>query len=172
MQITNGNLYTVNKVNGHWYLRQNAAWVDAGATAPDGAIIYGGQPGVLTTPEGTWTFGAQATDGVNWNTQLNGNANGWGVQMQITNGNLYAINKVNGHWYLRQNAAWVDAGATAPDGAIIYGGQPGVLTTPEGTWTFGAQATDGVNWNTQLNGSANGWGVQMQITNGNLYTRQ
>jgi hypothetical protein len=170
MQITNGNLYTVNKVNGHWYLRQNAAWVDASDTAPDGAIIYGGQPGILTTPEGTWTFGAQATDGVDWNTQLNGSANGWGVQMQITNGNLYTVNKVNGHWYVRQNAAWVDAGTTAPDGAIIYGGQPGILTTTEGTWTFGGQATDGVDWNTQLNGNANGWGVQMQITNGNLYT--
>ena len=24
----------VNKVNGHWYLRQNAAWVDAGTSAP------------------------------------------------------------------------------------------------------------------------------------------
>jgi hypothetical protein len=34
--------------------------------------------------------------------------------MQITNSNLYAFNKVNGHWYVRQNASWVDFGATAP----------------------------------------------------------
>jgi hypothetical protein len=34
MQITNGNLYTVNKVSGHWYVRQNGNWVDAGTTAP------------------------------------------------------------------------------------------------------------------------------------------
>jgi hypothetical protein len=34
--------------------------------------------------------------------------------MQITNGRLYAFAKDTGHWYLRQNKAWVDVGTTAP----------------------------------------------------------
>ena len=84
------------------------------SVSPDGSIIYGGQAGSLTTSEGTWTFGARGSDGVDWNTQLNGNANGQAVQMQITNGKLYAFNKVSGHWYVRQNATWVDVGTTAP----------------------------------------------------------
>ena len=139
------------------------------SVSPNGAIIYGGQPGSLITSEGTWTFGAQASDGVNWYTQLNGSPNGRGYQMQIANGNLYTISKASGYWYFRQNAAWVNIGSLSPDGLIIYGGQRGILTTSEGTWTFGAQASDGVNWYTQLNGSPNGRGYQMQITNGNLY---
>ena len=140
------------------------------SVSPNGAIIYGGQAGSLTTSEGTWTFGAKASDGVDWYIQLNGSQNGWGFQMQIANGNLYTVNKVNGHWYLRKNAAWVDIGSVSPDGLVIYGGQRGILATSEGTWTFGAQASDGVDWYIQLNGSQVGWGSQMQITNGNLYT--
>jgi hypothetical protein len=114
MQIANGNLYAFQKVSGLWYIRQNAAWVNVGTTAPDGAIIYGGQPGILTTSEGTWTFGPGAPNGVDWYLQLNGNQDGWGSQMQITNSNLYTLNKGFGHWYVRQNAAWVDTGTTAP----------------------------------------------------------
>ena len=118
MQIANGNLYAFQKISGLWYIRQNAGWVSIGSTAPDGAIIYGGQPGILTTSEGTWTFGAQASDGMDWNIQLNGNANGWAVQMQITNGNLYALQSA-GLWWVRQNASWVDIGTTAPvEGAL------------------------------------------------------
>ena len=154
--------------------------------SPDGTIIYGGKAGSLTTSEGTWTFGAQAPDGVDWYIQLKGSQNGWGFQLQITNRQLYTLNKASGHWYLRQNAAWVDAGTTAPvesappppppppgispDGSIIYGGKAGSLKTSEGTWTFGAQASDGVDWYIQLNGSQNGWGFQLQITNRQLYT--
>ena len=169
MQIANGNLYTVNPVIGHWYIRQNAAWADIGSVPPNGVMIYGGQPGILITSEGTWTFGAQASDGVDWYTQLNGNQNGWGFQMQIANGNLYTVNQVIGHWYIRQNAAWADIGSISPDGLVIYGGQPAMLTTSEGTWTFGAHASDGVNWYIQLNGNQNGWAVKMQIVNGSLY---
>jgi hypothetical protein len=84
------------------------------SVSPNGAIIYGGQAGSLTTSEGTWTFGAKASDGVDWYIQLNGSQNGWGSQMQITNGNLYTLNKAKGHWYLRQNGSWVDFGTTAP----------------------------------------------------------
>src|SRR5260370_39062080 len=84
------------------------------SVSPDGSIIYGGKAGSLTTSEGTWTLGAQASDGVDWYIQLNGSQNGWGFQMQITNRQLYTLNKANGHWYLRQNAAWVDIGTTAP----------------------------------------------------------
>jgi len=51
---------------------------------------------------------------VDWYIQLNGNQNGWGVQMQIANGNLYTVNQVTGHWFLRQNSAWVDVGSTPP----------------------------------------------------------
>jgi YVTN family beta-propeller protein len=138
--------------------------------SPNGSMIHSGQAGLLTTSEGVWTFGPQASDGPDWHIQLNGNSNGSAVQMQITNGSLYAYQKGTGHWYIRQSAAWVDIGITAPDGAVIYGGQPAILTTSEGTWTFGAH--QGIDWYVQLNGKSNGWAVQMQITNGNLYALQ
>ena len=113
MVIANGSLYAFNKVTGLWWLRQNATWTNVGAIAPDGAVIYGGQPGILTTSEGAWTFGA-LSDGVDWYTELNGNQNGEAFQMQITNGILYAFNKVTGLWWARQNAAWMNVGTTAP----------------------------------------------------------
>jgi hypothetical protein len=65
-------------------------------------MIYSGQTGLLTTSEGIWTFGAQALDGLDWYMQLNGNSNGSAVQMQITNGNLYALQST-GLWWVRQN---------------------------------------------------------------------
>jgi len=103
------------------------------SVSPDGSIIYGGKAGSLTTSEGAWTFGTQGSDGIDWNTQLNGNANGQAVQMQITNGKLYALNKVSGHWYVRQNATWVDVGTTAP--------VEGVLPTPTAITLSPASAT-------------------------------
>jgi hypothetical protein len=120
MQIANGNLYTLNKAESHWYLRQNATWKDVGTVSPDGLVIYGGQPGVLTTSEGTWSFGSpQRTGGVDWPTQLNGTTNGYASQMQITNANLYVFAKDGGHWYLWQNDLWADVGTIAPvEGAL------------------------------------------------------
>ena len=112
MGIANGALYVFNKITGLWWLRQNATWANVGSTAPDGTVIYGGKPGILTTSEGTWTFGA-LSNGVDWYVELNGNVNGEAVQMQMTNGSLYAFNKVTGIWWLRQNG-WVDFGTTAP----------------------------------------------------------
>jgi hypothetical protein len=117
MQITNGKLYAFAKIDGHWYLRQNGSWVDVGTTAPDGSIVKGGQPAILTTSEGTWTFStALSGDGVDYTILLNGTTKNGGaaVQMQITNGKLYAFAKIDGHWYLRQNGSWVDVGTTAP----------------------------------------------------------
>jgi hypothetical protein len=132
-------------------------------------MIYGGQSGSLVTSEGTWTFGAAASDGVDWVTQLNGNGNGSAVEMQIANGNLYAYAQ-SGHWYLRQNGTWSDVGSNYPNGTIISGGQPGSLITSEGTWTFGPTRNSNGDWPTLLNGTANGSAIQMQLaTNGNLY---
>ena len=102
------------------------------SVSPDGSIIYGGKTGSLTTSEGTWTFGARGSDGVDWYTQLNGNANGQAVQMQITNGKIYAFNNVS--WYDRANAIWVNIGATAPI-------QGGVLPTPTAITLSSASAT-------------------------------
>jgi hypothetical protein len=118
MEIGYGNLLAC-QASGVWWERSNGAWANIGIMPPDGAAIHGGQPGILTTSEGTWTFGAGAPNGVDWYLQLNGNQDGWGSQMQITNGNLYTLNKGFGHWYVRQNAAWVDTGTTAPvEGAL------------------------------------------------------
>ena len=116
MQVANGgNLYVFATDTRHWYLWQNATWVDAGVVSPNGLVIYGGQPGVLTTSEGTWSFGSpQRPGGVDWPTQLNGSANGYANRTQVTNGNLYVFAKDTGHWYLWQNDAWVDVGTTAP----------------------------------------------------------
>jgi beta-glucanase (GH16 family) len=145
--------------------------------SPNGSIITPGQGGSLTTSEGTWTFGSKATDGVNSYTQLNGNADGWAVKLEIANGNLYAFNQVDGHWWLRQNGSWGDAGTTdplgspspVPNGSTLYPGQGGSLATSEGTWTFGGLSWDGIDSYTLLNGSSNGWAVELAISNGNLY---
>jgi hypothetical protein len=67
----------------------------------------------LTTSEGTWTWGSTATSTGDYPTQLNGTANGDAVQMQITNGILYALN-AEGNWYARNNGNWVLIGTTAP----------------------------------------------------------
>jgi hypothetical protein len=133
-------------------------------------MIYGGQSGSLTTSEGTWTFGAMSSDGVDWVTQLNGTGNGGAVEMQIANGNLYAYAQWNGNWYLRQNGAWSDVGSNYPNGTIIFGGQSGSLTTSEGTWTFGSTQDSNGDWPTLLNGTPNGAAIQMQLAgNGTLY---
>jgi hypothetical protein len=120
MQLAgNGNLYAYAKVSGHWYFRQNATWVDVGAISPDELVVYGGLPAVLTTSEGTWNFGTPQMSNGDWPTQLNGTANGYAIHMRITNRALYAYAKWSGHWYLRQNAAWVDVGTIAPvEGAL------------------------------------------------------
>ncbi len=135
-------------------------------------MIYGGQAGSLVTAEGTWTFsGTHSADGMDWSTLLDGVANGTAVQMQVANnGNLYIYSARWKRWFERQNGKWVDVGAVAPDGLVIYGGQPGILTTSEGTWTFGtAHSADGKDWSSLLNGVSTGTAVSMQITNGNLY---
>jgi len=121
MQIANGgNLYAFSKSFGHWYLRQNGNWADVGAASPNGLVIYGGQPGVLTTTEGTWSFGSTLrTGGVDWAIQLNGAANGYASQAQITNSNIYVFSKDIGHWYLRQNGGWLDVGTTAPIQGVV-----------------------------------------------------
>jgi hypothetical protein len=144
-----------------------------GPTSPDGNIIRGGQAGSLITPEGTWTFGAKATNGTDWTMLLNGGSgSGWAVQMQITSGKLYAL-QAGGFWFIRQNAVWANIGTTPPDGSILYGGHAGNLTTSEGAWTFGALAQDGTDWLLQLNGgNGGGWAAQMQITGGKLYVMQ
>ncbi|HEV3028254.1 MAG TPA: hypothetical protein VG457_11815, partial [Planctomycetota bacterium] len=89
--------------------------VTVGTTPPPtGGVIYAGQGGSLTTSEGTWTFGGVSPDGVDSYCLLNGVADGWAAQMEIVGGSLYALNTVNGNWYLRQNGTWIDTGTTAP----------------------------------------------------------
>ena len=142
--------------------------------SPNGTIIYGGQAGSLVTAEGTWTFSVtHSADGVDWSTLLDGVANGTAVQMEVANnGNLYVYSARWKRWFERQNGKWMDVGAVAPDGMIIYGGGPGVLTTSDGTWSFGPNhSADGIDWPILLNGvNVNGGtGIRLQITNGYLY---
>jgi hypothetical protein len=138
--------------------------------SPNGTIIYGGQPGSVSTSEGTWTFGPAQTANGDWPTLLNGTANGGAVQMQVANGSLCAYAQWSGHWYLRQNGAWSDVGSNYPNGTIISGGQSGSLITSEGAWTFGSTPNSSGDWPTLLNGTANGGGIRMQLAgNGSLY---
>ena len=117
MEIGYGNLLAC-QASGVWWERSNGAWTDIGIMPPDGAAIHGGQPGILTTSEGTWTFAGLAPSGIDWSIQLNGNWTGWAAQLQITNGNLYSL-QTDGQWWARQNGAWV-AISTAP----VEGAQP------------------------------------------------
>ena len=56
----------------------------------------------------------------------------------------------------------------SPDGTAITAPN-GTLTTPQGTWTFGTTLLDAFDYATQLNGTANGAAVTLQITNRNVY---
>ena len=121
IQIANRTIYAYSKASKTWSIWQNEAWLKLTANSPDGLSIKAGpaadypngNPFFLTTSEGTWTWGGTATSTGDYPTQLNGTANGDAVQMQITNGILYALNAV-GNWYARNNGNWVLIGTTAP----------------------------------------------------------
>ena len=68
--------------------------------SPDGSIIHGGQPGGLTTSEGSWPFGAGAggSDTVDRQALLNGEETGFLASTQISNGQLYGLNQATGNW--------------------------------------------------------------------------
>jgi hypothetical protein len=167
MQVGNGTLYAYSH-SGGWWVHQNGAWSDIGSNYPNATIIFGGQSGSLTTSEGTWTFGPTQMANGDWPTLLNGTANGGAVEMQVSNGTLYAYSR-SGGWWVHQNGAWTNLGAISPDRLVSYGGLAAILTTSEGTWTFGpTQMSDG-DWPILLNGTENGGAVWMQITNGILY---
>lgn len=99
-----------------------AAW--AGKVAPttaallsrDGTALQAPAIGLITTSEGTWSFGSTARADGNYPLLLNGSAanGGWAASLQITNGNLYAFSKSSRHYWTRFDGAWVDVGAAAP----------------------------------------------------------
>jgi hypothetical protein len=82
----------------------------------DGAVVQAPAIGIINTAEGTWTFGAAARPGGDYPVLLNGSASndGWAASLQVTNGNLYAFAKSDGHYWIRFNGAWVDIGTAAP----------------------------------------------------------
>lgn len=136
--------------------------------SPDGSAIYPGQGGSLTTTEGTWTFGDLTPDGVDSYTQLNGNSNGWAVELAIASGNVYAFNQAGGHWYLWQNDTWVDIGTAPPSGVPVS--KPNLIQDPnfdqqtqaDGAplippWSGTGPATIGVDSNHGMGGSPCGY---------------
>ena len=82
----------------------------------DGAVMQAPAIGMITTAEGTWTFGSTARASGDYPLLLNGSAanGGWAASLQVTNGNLYAFAKSGGHYWIRFNGAWIDIGAAAP----------------------------------------------------------
>jgi hypothetical protein len=135
MEIGYGNLLAC-QASGVWLKRSNGAWANIGIMPPDGAAIHGGHPGILTTSEGTWTFGGPAPSGLDWSIQLNGNWTGWAAQLQVTNGNLYAL-QTDGQWWARQNATWVAINAAPVEGAlptpVAISLSPASATIPDNT---------------------------------------
>ena len=82
----------------------------------DGTVMQAPAIGMITTAEGTWTFGSTARASGDYPLLLNGSAanGGWAASLQVTNGNLYAFAKSGGHYWIRFNGAWIDIGAAAP----------------------------------------------------------
>jgi hypothetical protein len=100
-----------------------AAWAGK-TTAPiavtllshDGTVMQAPAIGMITTAEGSWTFGSTARAGGDYPLLLDGSAanGGWATSLQVTNGNLYAFAKSGGHYWIRFNGAWIDMSAAAP----------------------------------------------------------
>jgi hypothetical protein len=100
-----------------------AAWAGK-TTAPiavtllshDGTVMQAPAIGMITTAEGSWTFGSTARAGGDYPLLLDGSAanGGWAASLQVTNGNLYAFPKSGGHYWIRFNGAWIDMSAAAP----------------------------------------------------------
>jgi len=85
-------------------------WVATTSPLPvlsgDGATLYAGSGGSLTTAEGTWTFGSSRTAGGQI-ILLNGNSAGSGaITLVAEDGRLYADN-AHGHWYEYLNSQWI-----------------------------------------------------------------
>jgi hypothetical protein len=82
----------------------------------DGTVIRAPAIEMITTAEGTWTFGSTARAGGDYPVLLNGSAanGGFASSLQVTNGNLYVFAKSGGHYWIRFNGAWVELGAVAP----------------------------------------------------------
>ena len=82
----------------------------------DRTVIQAPGIGIIITAEGAWTFGATARMGGDYPVLLNGSAanGGWADSLQVTNGNLYAFARSDGHYWIRFKGAWVDIGAAAP----------------------------------------------------------
>jgi hypothetical protein len=91
----------------------------------------------IVTIEGVWTFGMPANSSGQYPILLNGsNANGgWGVMLSVINGHLYHLGRNGGHYWVRWNAAWLDASATAPvEGTVatkIGFATTGTIKTPD-----------------------------------------
>ena len=100
-----------------------AAWAGK-ITAPttmtflshDGTVMKAPAIGMITTAEGTWTFGSTARAGGDYPLLLDGSAanGGWAASLQVTNGNLYAFGKSDGHYWIRFDGSWVDVGTISP----------------------------------------------------------
>ena len=85
----------------------------ATAITAETAIGAAGAVSQITTGEGVWTFSAPPNAAGDYPILLNGSAAGWGISLQVTNGNLYARAKA-GHYSCRFERVWVDVGLTAP----------------------------------------------------------
>jgi lysophospholipase L1-like esterase len=170
----NGHLYALG-TDGNWYVWNGSGWPSGSPSgnssiSPDGTAISGGS-GSLTTSQGIWTFGSSVGFG-EWNVLLNGSSarGGAGSKMEVSNGGrLYALG-TDGNWYVWAGSNWVrgtpaDAiGSISPDGTAISGGV-GMLTSVDGTWTFGA-FEGGNNYDMLLNGNLVGIGSKLEVSQG------
>jgi hypothetical protein len=95
---------------------QTSAPIAVTLLSHDGTVMQAPAIGMITTAEGTWTFGSTARASGDYPLLLDGSAanGGWADSLQVTNGNLYAFAKSGGHYWIRFNGAWIDIGAAAP----------------------------------------------------------
>jgi hypothetical protein len=145
--------------------------------APHSAV-YAGEWASLTTVDGIWTLSGASDSQGDQTVYLGVIATSLlATQLQLANGTIYGYSLNTKTWWIWRNKAWVQLTANSPDGLVIYAGPVSdypdtnsfFLTTSEGTWTWGSTATSTGDYPTQLNGTANGDAVKMQITNGILY---
>jgi hypothetical protein len=93
LQITNGNLYAFAKIDNHWYLRQNASWVNAGTTPP----VQVGTPTAITLTPASVTIPDNAPAGTLVATANVTMSDGFQFRGTLTtiNANLFAISGMN-----------------------------------------------------------------------------
>ena len=202
LKVANGGVLYAENDQYQWYSFSNGAWQQSPppSNSPDGSAITAAQGGMLSTADGTWTFGSNVVPGLGNTVLLNSfQVGGIATQLEVANGDVMYAENATGQWYSFSNGQWeasaapasavsvTTIAATAPSAAPISAAPPvtgsavspggsaitvatgGSLTTPEGTWTFGA-AVPGVGNALLLNGVQvdGGVGMKLDVANGGV----